>query len=172
MFSLCFRMCQIALDVQFVFQNVSDRSRSSVCVSECVRLLSMFSLCLKIESDLTHSETQAEHREQSDTFWSTNWTWRVIWHILKHKLNIKSDLTHSETQTEHWEHSDHFLCSVCLSEYFRLLSMFSLCFRMCQTALDVQLMCQIALYVQFVFQNVSDCSLCSVCDTFWNTNWT
>ena len=53
MFSLCFRMCQITrssvyvsecvrlLNVQFVFQNVSDRSRSSVCVSECVRLLSV-----------------------------------------------------------------------------------------------------------------------------------
>ena len=31
----CFRMCQITLDVQFVFQNVSD-SLCSVCVSECV----------------------------------------------------------------------------------------------------------------------------------------
>ena len=48
MFSLCFRMCQIALDVQLMFQNVSDRSRSSVCVSECVRLLSVFSLCFKM----------------------------------------------------------------------------------------------------------------------------
>jgi hypothetical protein len=70
MFSLCFRMCQIILDVQFVFlnvsdhsqcsvcvsecvrllsvQNVSDHSRCSVCVSECVRLLSVFSLCFKM----------------------------------------------------------------------------------------------------------------------------
>ena len=41
-------MCQITLDVQFVFLNVSDHSRCSVCVSECVRLLSVFSLCFKI----------------------------------------------------------------------------------------------------------------------------
>ena len=47
-FSLCFRMCQTTLDVQFVFLNVSDHSRCSVCVSECVRLLSVFSLCFKI----------------------------------------------------------------------------------------------------------------------------
>ena len=34
MFSLCFRMCQIAL--------------CSVCVSECVGSLSMFSLCFRM----------------------------------------------------------------------------------------------------------------------------
>ena len=62
-------------------------------------------------------------------------------------------------------------CSVCVSECVRLLSIISLCFRMCQITLDVQFvfqnvsdhsmfslcfrMCQIALYVQFVFLNVS-----------------
>ena len=45
MFSLCFRMCQITLSVQFVFLNVSDHSQYSVCVSECVGSLLMFSLC-------------------------------------------------------------------------------------------------------------------------------
>jgi hypothetical protein len=92
LFSLCLRMCRITLDVQFVFQNVSDHSRCSVCVLKCVRSLLMFSLCW----------------EWSDTFRNTNWTSRVIWHILKHKLNIKSNLTHSETQTEHREQSDTF----------------------------------------------------------------
>jgi hypothetical protein len=48
MFSLCFRICQIVLDVQLVFQNVSNRFRSSVSVSECVRSLSMFSLCFRM----------------------------------------------------------------------------------------------------------------------------
>ena len=48
MFNLCFRMCHITLDVQFVFQNVSDCSLCSVCVSECVRSLLMFSLCFRM----------------------------------------------------------------------------------------------------------------------------
>ena len=38
MFSLCFRMCQITLDVQFVFLNVSDHSQCSVCVSLSVNV--------------------------------------------------------------------------------------------------------------------------------------
>jgi hypothetical protein len=143
----------------------------SVFVSECVRSLSMFSLSraiwhilkhkLNIESNLTYSERQTEHRKWSDTFWNTSWTLRVIWHILKHKLNIKSDLTHSETQTEHREQSDIFWKTNCL------------CFRMCQIAFCVQfvfqnvsdhfwcsvlcfIMCRITFYVQFVIQNVSD----------------
>ena len=91
MFSLCFRMCQITLDVQFVFLNVSDHSQCSVCVSECVRSLLMFTIVFQNVSDCS-------------------------------------------------------LCSVCVSECVRPLSMFSLCFRVCQ----------IARYVQFVFQNVSD----------------
>ena len=60
MFSLCFRMCQVTLDVQLVFLNVSDHSLCSACVSECVTLdvhycasecvrsLSMFSLCFRM----------------------------------------------------------------------------------------------------------------------------
>ena len=48
MFSLCFRMCQITLNVQFVFLNVSDHSQCSVCVSECVMALLMFSLCFRM----------------------------------------------------------------------------------------------------------------------------
>ena len=90
MFSLCFRMCQITLNVQFVFQNESDRSdvlmfqitQCTVCVS-CVRC----------------SDLQFVFQNVSDC------------------------------------------------------SLFSLCFRMCRITLDVQ----------FVFQNVSDCSQCSVC---------
>jgi hypothetical protein len=112
MFSFCFRMCQITLNVQFVFQNMSGHTWCS---------LLCFRMCQIVESDLTHSETQAEHRERSDTFWNT---------IVK----IKSDLTYSEIQTEHWEWS----FSLCVSECVRSLSMFSFCFRMCQITLNVQ----------------------------------
>ena len=63
MFSLCFRMCQItrssvcvsecvrSLDVQFVFQIVSDCSMCSVCVSECVGSLLMFTIVFQNVSD-------------------------------------------------------------------------------------------------------------------------
>ena len=104
MFSLCecsdvqFVFLNVITDVQFVFQlvfqNVSDYSRCSVCVSECVSSL----------------------------------------------LNV------SDVQFVFQNVSDRSRCSVCVSECVRSLSMFSLCFRMCQ----------IALSVQFVFQNVSD----------------
>ena len=65
--------------------------------------------------------------------------------------------------------SDHSMFSLCfrmcqitldVSECVRSLLMFSLCFRMWQTTLNVQLVFQcVTLDVQFVFQNVSDCSL-------------
>ena len=47
--SACVSECvRSLLMFTIVFQNVSDHSRCSVCVSECVRLLSVFSLCFKM----------------------------------------------------------------------------------------------------------------------------
>ena len=47
-------MCQVTLDVQLVFLNVSDHSLCSACVSECVRTLLMFTIVLQNVSD--HSQ--------------------------------------------------------------------------------------------------------------------
>ena len=90
----------------------------SLCVSECVRSLSMCSVCV---SECVRSMCQFVFLFQN---------------VSDHSLDVQnvSDLMFS-------------LClNVSVSECVRSLSMFSLCFRMCQIALDVQ----------FVSLNVSD----------------
>ena len=101
-------MCQVTLDVQLVFLNVSAHSLCSACVSECVRSLLMFTIVLQNVSD--HSQCS---------------------------VCVSECVRLLSVQFVFQNVSDHSRCSVCVSECVRLLSVFSLCFKMCRITPDV-----------------------------------